>query len=112
MRLERLRLELGGKLAPEIPGMGFNFADLDVRAIRRLTGDPETVRGQYFFEFPIKFEAMPMALADTGCVISFVRKTAGFQHAGPRSQPHGSAQFVDALQLAKLVDDTLGGSRV
>ena len=64
MRFERLRFELGVKLAAEIPGMILDLADLDVGAVGRLARDLETVRGQHFLEFAIEFEAMAMALAD------------------------------------------------
>ena len=53
-----------------------------------------------------------MALADGGRPIGFVGEAAGFQHAGPCSEAHGPAQFVDPFQLAKFVDHALGGGGI
>src|SRR5580698_4231263 len=108
MRLERLRFELGMKLATEIPGMIFDLANFHIGAIGRFARDPEAMRGQYLLEFAIELEPVPMALADSGGAIGPVGEAVRFQNARPRSQPHSAAEFIDTFQLAQLVDYALG----
>ena len=45
MRLQRLRFELGVKLAAEEPRVVRHFANLDVDAIGSLAGQPQAARG-------------------------------------------------------------------
>src|SRR5262245_43773434 len=112
MRLERLRLELGMELAAQIPRMTGNLADLDIRAVRRLARAPQPRRGQNIFIFAIELVAVPMPLADLGGSVGLVREAPFLQKTRPRPQPHGAAQLVDALELAKLVYDAVRRARV
>src|SRR4051812_22696436 len=104
VRLKRLRFELGMELATQIPGMVADLADLDIGVIRCLAGNPQPGGGQDLLVFTVEFVAMPVALADLGSSVGFMRETALLQNAGPGSQTHRAAQLVDALELAQLIN--------
>src|ERR1700732_4994118 len=97
MRLERLRFELGMKLAAQIPRMISDLADLDVGAIRSLARDAQPGGRQNVFIFAIELVAMPVPLADLRRAISLLRETPFLQQARPGAEPHRTAQIVDAL---------------
>src|SRR6201996_1707829 len=105
MRLQRLRFELRMELAPEIPRMFRQFANLHVDAIRRLAGKPKTVGRQLRLEIPIELVAMAMPLADFSPVVGALRKAARREHARIRAEPHGAAELIHSLQLTKLIND-------
>ena len=96
-------LNSGWNWQPRNQGWSREFADLDVRAVGRLAGDPQAAAFSTLFVFAIEFVAMAMALADLARAVGLVREAALGQLAGPSAQPHRAAQFVDALQLAQLV---------
>src|SRR5665213_237907 len=112
MRFQRLRLELRMELATEIVRMPRDLTDFDVRAVRRFARNLQPVRREDFLKFPIEFEAMAVAFTDLRRAIGLLRETSGFQHAGPRAQPHGAAQFVDALQFSQLVNHAMRRDRI
>src|SRR5579872_4562331 len=55
---------------------------------------------------------MPVALADLTPAVGLPRETVVRELAGIRSQAHSSAQFVDAFQLAQLVNHAIGRGRI
>ena len=63
--------------------------------------------GQDGLELAIELVAMAMAFADLVGAVGCARKAAFRQLAGIRAQAHRAAQFVDAFQFAKLVDDAV-----
>src|ERR1019366_5656678 len=99
MRLHGLRFELGMELASQEPRMVRNFADLHVGAVGRLPGNTQSGRLQTFFIFPVELIAVPVALLDFARAIRPVGEARFGEAAGPASQPHGAAEFVDALQF-------------
>ena len=55
---------------------------------------------------------MAVALADFGLAVSFIRKGAGLEDAGPSAKAHGAAHFVDAEEFTKLVNHAIGCLRI
>src|ERR1035441_4642120 len=95
------------ELAPEIPGMVAQLADLDVRVVRRLAGDLQARRPQALFVFAIELVAVPVALVDFARAVGAVSHAALGQAASPASQAHRAAQLIDSLELAELEDDAV-----
>src|SRR5882672_9306733 len=104
MRLQRLRLELRMELATDKMGMVRQFDHLDVSPVGRRTGNSQPRRHHRLFVFAIELIAMAVALADLQLAINLLRQRVGLDLTGPRSQAHGAAKFLDAAQLAELVD--------
>src|SRR5438477_490177 len=107
MRLHRFRLELRMELAAQVPRMVGNLADLDVRAVRGLTGDTQSHRFQPILVLAIDLVAMPVALGNIAGTVRSVSEAVLRQVAGPASQPHRSPQLINALQFSKLEDDAM-----
>src|SRR5436189_3753680 len=84
-----------------------NLYDLYVSAIRSAAGKLQACSGQDCLIFAVKFIAVAMALADFGLAIDARGKAVGFELAGPRAQAHGATQFVNAAQLAQLIDNAV-----
>src|ERR1700761_6396392 len=95
------------ELAAEVPRMFRQFTNFDVHAVRRLTREAETVRGEFGLEFAIEFVAMAMALTDLGRPIGLLGETAGRGQTRIRAQAHGAAELVDTLQLTELINDAV-----
>src|SRR5579871_6475917 len=112
MRLQRLGLELGMKLAAQEPGMVGDFANLDVHRVRSLARDSESARGEDLLIFAVELVAMAVALADLGSPVGFARETAFRKQARISAESHGPAQLIHAFQLAQLVDDTVRSGRI
>src|SRR5881394_4023791 len=55
---------------------------------------------------------MPMAFADLAPAVGLSRKAVIRELARISTQTHGSAQFIDALQLAQLVNYAVRSSRI
>src|ERR1017187_1209919 len=102
MRLHGLGLELGMELASQKPRMVGNLANLHVRAVRRLSRNPQPGRFQTLFVFAVELIAMPVALLDLTRAIRFIGEARFGEAARPASQPHGAAELVDALQFPQL----------
>src|SRR6476620_4396526 len=107
MRLELFRFELGMELAAQVPRVVADLADLDIGAVRRLAGDPQSGRGQDLLILAVEFVTMTVPLADLSASVRLVSEAAVLQKTGPGAQPHRATQFVDALQLAELVNDAV-----
>src|SRR5215475_9495846 len=105
VRFERLGLELGMKLAAQIPGVVGQFADLHVHSVRRFSGEPQPMLRQNPFVLAIELVAMAVALADFACAISRAREAVFGQQTRIGAQAHGSAQLVHSFQLAQLIND-------
>ncbi len=86
MRLQRLRFEFRMELASDEKRMTGNLHDLDVRAIRSRTGNAQPGGNHRLFIFAIEFVTMPVALADLGLAIHFVRERSRFDFARPCAQ--------------------------
>src|ERR1039457_5262723 len=112
MRLHGLGFELGMELASQEPRMVRNFADLHVRAVRRLSRNPQPGSLQTLFIFPVELVAMPVALLDFARSIRPVSEARFGEAARPASQPHGAAEFVDALQLPQLENHPVRRARI
>src|SRR5438270_6505024 len=100
MRLQRLGFELRMELAPEVPRVVGDFADLHVGAVRRVAGDAQPVGGQLFFELAVELVTMPMPLADLRSAVRLAGEAVLRKTAWVRTQTHGAAKFVHSLQLA------------
>src|ERR1017187_2043109 len=112
VRMHRLGLELGVELAAQIPRMARDFADLHVRLVRRLPRNPQPGGRQDLFVLAVEFVAVPVPLDNLARAVRPAGETVLRQAARPPSQAHGSAQFVDALQLAQLEDHAVRRPRV
>src|SRR5579883_1940484 len=99
MRLQWLRFEFRVELAPEVPRVVRDFANLYVHAVHRLAGDPEAVARQHLLEFAIELVAVPVPLADLRCAVGLTGEAPFLQLADVRSQAHRAAEFVHTLQL-------------
>src|SRR5262249_53982123 len=112
VRLHRLRLEFRMKLAAEKPWVIGKLADLDVRAVGSLTGNPQARGPQPLFVLAVELVAMAMALVDFARSVRSIRETVLHQLTGPASQPHSAAEIVDAFQFAQLENHAMRGARV
>src|SRR5579859_2811544 len=112
MRLKRLRLELGMKLAAEEEWMIRNLHNLYIGRVRSRPGEPQATACQQSLIFTVEFVSMPMAFADLRRCISFGRQGAGLQDALPGAQSHGAAHLFDAEQLTQLIDHAMLGRRI
>src|SRR5687767_4276284 len=107
MRLERFRLEFGVELAAQEPRMVRQFADLDIDSIGSLPGQAQTMAGEDLFVFAVEFVTMAVPLADGIHTVGGAGETTRRQFARISAQTHGPAQFVDAFQLAQLVNHAM-----
>jgi len=73
VRLERLGLELGVKLAAEKPRMLGGFDDLDVIFVGGAAGDEQAGVGQSFLVVAIEFVAVAVAFADFRFAVGAIR---------------------------------------
>src|SRR6185369_3278056 len=112
VRLHGLGFELRMELTAQIPGMVAEFADLHVRIVRSLAGNLQPRGLQALFVFAIELVAMAMAFVDFARAVGLVRHAALGQTAGPTAQPHGSAEFVNALEFAEFEDDAVRRARI
>src|SRR5215472_979406 len=112
MRLQRLGLEFRVELAAQEIWMIGDLHDLDVGSVGRSSRDAQTAAGEHGFILTIEFVTVAMPLADLHGAVRFGCLAIGFQLAGPRTQAHGAAQFVDASQLAQFIDDAMRRSLV
>ena len=112
MRLQRLRLEFRVELAAKVIRMIRDLADLHISAVGRFAGNLQATSSEHILKFAIELKPMPMPFADCQRSISLLRETARLQHAGPRTQPHRAAQFVDALQFSQLVNHPMRRYRI
>src|SRR5215470_19743490 len=101
MRFERLGLEFRMELAAEEPGMLGGFDDLDVVLVGRAPGNLESGRNQGLFMLAVEFIAVAVPLADLELAVGLGCKRTRLELAGPGSQAHGAAHFVDAQQFAQ-----------
>src|ERR1700722_7517749 len=97
MRLQRLRFEFGMKLAAQIPGMIFQFANFDVHTVRSLARQSQSMLLQHCFIFAIELVTMTMALADFRLAVRASCDASFGEHAWIRAQSHGAAEFVDSF---------------
>src|SRR3984885_6811947 len=107
MWLEWLRLELRMELAADEMRMVRQFDHLHVGPARSGSGNTQSCRRHGFFVLAIEFVAMPVTFADLRLPVNLVRERAGLDLARPRAQPHRSAEFLYAAQLAQLVDHSM-----
>src|ERR1022692_891469 len=98
MRFQRLRLELGMKLASDEMRMIRQFHDLDISSVGRRAGDAQPGRHHRLFIFAIEFVTMAVALADLELAVDLVRQRVGLNLASPCAQTHGAAKFLDSSQ--------------
>src|ERR1700679_954254 len=104
MRLQRLRLELGMKLAPDEMWMVGQFYHLHISSVRRRARDAQPSRYHRLFVFTIEFVAMAVPLADFQLAVDLGGQSVGFDLARPGAQTHGAAKFFDPAQLTQLVN--------
>ena len=95
MRIKRVGLELGMKLATEEPGMICNLHDLHIGAVRRCAREGHSVGYQHLLIFPVELVTVPVALGNFERVISPIGKASRNQPAGPGAQTHGAAHLVE-----------------
>src|SRR6202023_4370870 len=104
MRSQRVRFELGVKLAADEPGVIRDFHDFDVDAVRSAAGDAESSARERVFIFAIKLVTVAVTLGDIGVAVSLVGERAGLDFAGPGPEAHRSAHFIDAEEFAQFVN--------
>src|SRR5258708_39574236 len=92
--------------AQEIRMVG-NLDDFHVCPVRRGAGNAQSTAGQDSFILAVELVAMAVPLADFGFPVRLDRLAVLLELAGPRAQTHGTAQLVDAAQLAQLVNDSV-----
>src|SRR6185312_17019460 len=97
--------------AQEIRMVG-NLYDLHISPVRSAARNAQPAPGKHRFVFAIELVAMPVPLADLRRAIRLRRIALRLQLARPRPQAHRSAQFVNAGQLAQLVDNAVWRSLV
>src|SRR5258708_37785579 len=100
MWLQRLRFELGMKLAADEMRMVRQFDHLDVRAVRRRTGDSQSCSRQLLFILAIELVTMAVPLTDFRLTVNSMRQRPRLDLAGQLVQPHGSTHFFDSAQSA------------
>ena len=84
MRLQRLRLELGMKLAAQKVRMPRQLHNLNISRIGCGAADAQAAAGQQRFVLAVKLVAVPVALADLGsAAISTGRQLSILQNASP-----------------------------
>src|SRR5258708_5146264 len=81
--------------------------DFHVSPVRRGAGKSQSTTGQDSFILAVELVAMAVPLADFGFSVRLDRLAVLLELAGPRAQTHGTAQLVDAAQLAQLVNDSV-----
>src|ERR1700687_2610307 len=104
MRFQRLRLELRMELAADEPGMVGGLNNLDIRSVRRPSGNFQTCTDEGLLIIAVEFVTMPVALADFERPIGARRKGSGLELAGPRTEPHRPAHLINSKQFAQLVN--------
>src|SRR5215471_1828338 len=72
VRLQRLRLELRVKLAPDEVRMVRQFNHFDVGSVGSRTGNAQSRRGQGLFILAIEFVTVAVTLADFGLAVDAV----------------------------------------
>src|SRR5580704_7609187 len=112
MRLQRLRLKLGMKLAPNKMRMVRKFDHLYISPVRRRPRNPQPARRQSFFILTIEFITMPVPFADLILPVDFMRQSSRLNLASPRTQPHGAAKFLHPTQFAQLVNHPMRSRRI
>src|ERR1700693_3702371 len=112
MRLQRLRLELGMKLASDEMRMIRQSHNLNVSSVGRRAGDVQPSRHHRLFVLAVEFVTMAVALADLELAINLVRQRIKLNLASPCAQTHGAAKFFDAAQLAQLIDHAMWRRRI
>src|SRR5690349_19200366 len=100
------------ELAAQEVRMVRDFDDLNVSPVWRGAGDAQAAAGQYRFIFAVELIAMAMALAYLCCAVGFCRLAIRLKFACPRAQTHCASQFIDAGQLAQLINDAVGGGLI
>src|SRR5882724_10374871 len=112
MRLQRLGFELRMELAADEMWMVRQFNHLDIRSVRRGTGNSQSCRGQLLFVFAVELVTMPMSLADLSLTIDPMRQRSRLNFADPCAQAHSPAEFLYTAQLAQLVDHAVWSCRI
>src|SRR5579863_4638248 len=112
MRLQRLRLELRMKLAPNKMRMLRKLNHLYISPVRSRPGNPQPARRQGLFILAVELITMPVALADLKLSINFMRQSSRLDFASPSSQAHGAAEFFHAAQLAQFVNHPMRSRRI
>src|SRR5882757_8612109 len=112
MRLQRLRLELRMKLAPDKMWMLRNLDHFNVSPIRSRSRNPQPASNHRVFVFAIELVTMPMALADFSLAIDLVSQCASLNFARPSAETHRPTQFLNAAQLAQLVNHSMWSSLI
>src|SRR6266481_7445877 len=100
------------ELAAEEIRVAGDFHDLYVSSIRSGSGNAQAGAGQNGFILPVELIAVAMPLTDLGAAVGVRRLAVWLQLAGPCAQAHGSAQFVNAGQLAQLINDAVRRGRI
>ena len=112
MRLQRLRLELRMKLAPNKIRMIRQLNHLHIGRIRRRPRNPQPRGYKRLLVLPVKFIPVTMPLADLIFPVDLVSQSARLNLAGPGPQPHRSTQLFHAAQLAQLINHPVRRSRI
>src|SRR6185503_13915851 len=104
MRLQRARLEFRMELHRDEPGVARQLRDLDEFSVGRSARDAPAFLGERGLVEAVELEAMPMTLVDQVGAVNLARQRSGREIARIAAEAHGAAQFVDAEQVAQLVD--------
>src|SRR5208282_2599992 len=112
MRLERLRLELRMKLAPDEMRMIGQLDHLDVSPVRRRTRDFHTGGCHRLLILAIEFVTMAVPLANFGLAVNSEGESVRFNLARPGAKPHRPAEFLYSAQFAQLVDHAMRRRRI
>ncbi len=112
VRFHWLRFEFRVELAAEEPGVARDLADFDVGTIGRFAGDAEAIVFEDLLVFAVEFVAVAVAFADGGFPVGLTGEAIGGEFAIISTKAHGAAEFVDALEFAEFVDDTVGGGGI
>src|SRR5882724_11222287 len=104
MRLQRLRLELRMKLAPNKMRMPRNLHHLNVCPIRSRPRNLQPGRYHRLFVLAIELIPVPMPLTDLRLSVNFERQRLRLDLAWPRPEPHRPTQFFYAAQFSQLVN--------
>src|SRR5277367_2677361 len=112
MRLQRLRLEFRMELTADEMRMIGEFDHFDVSSVRGRTRNLHSRRNHRLFVFAIELVAMAVTFADFELAVNCMRESVRLNLAGPRTQPHGAAEFFHSPQLAQFVDHAVRRCRV
>src|SRR5579862_821126 len=100
------------ELAPNEMRMIGKFYHLYVGSVRSRARDSESCCGESSLVLAVEFITMAVALADLQLPINLVGQSPRFNFAGPGTQTHRPAQFLDTTQFAQLINHPMRCRRI